>query len=100
MVEEVKELCNYVQMTVFAKVNSLDHTQVHVCHFLGVYGIAAETQRPRREWKSVAEIRIEAYQWIDRTARSHDNDRCQSNFPRNGQIPKPIKGKSLLLMLA
>ncbi len=33
MVEEVKELCDHIQVT-FAKPNSLNHTQVHVCRSL------------------------------------------------------------------
>ena len=34
VVEEVKELRDQIQVTVFAKLNSLDHTKVHICRSL------------------------------------------------------------------
>src|ERR1700680_2221225 len=31
MVEEVKELCDQIQVAVFAKLNRLNHAKVHIC---------------------------------------------------------------------
>src|SRR6202049_2330410 len=42
MVKEVEELCDQIQVTVFAKVNSLDHAQVHYHHSWSLQRIAPQ----------------------------------------------------------
>lgn len=75
MVENVKRLCNDVQLSMLPDLEEFQHAQIKLHLSGGREGVPAKTERTRRQRKFAAAVSIEASQRIDWPAAPNYQDR-------------------------